>query len=52
MAIHQRGETLTDAQVKSIETWMESLTGPILTSYIKPPVLPRSSPQTPRPSGE
>ncbi len=27
MAVHQRGVTLTDTQVKSIETWMDSLTG-------------------------
>ncbi len=52
MAVHQRGEQLTDAQVKSIESWMGSLTGPIPTSYIKPPSLPRSTSQTPPPSGE
>ena len=52
MAVHQRGEQLTDAQVKSIESWMDSLTGPIPTSYIKPPSLPKSTSQTPPPSGE
>jgi len=52
MAVHQRGVTLTDAQVKSIEAWMDSLTGPIPASYIKPPELPRSTSQTPHPSGE
>jgi cytochrome c peroxidase len=52
MAVHQRGVTLTDAQVKSIETWMDSLTGPLPTSYIKPPELPKNTSQTPRPSGE
>ncbi len=52
MAIHQRGVTLTDAQVKPIEAWMDSLTGPIPASYIKPPELPRSTSQTPHPSGE
>ena len=52
MAVHQRGVTLTDAQVKSIETWMDSLTGQIPLSYIKPPELPKSTTQTPPPSGE
>lgn len=52
MAVHQRGTQLTDAQVKSIESWMDSLTGPLPTSYIKPPVLPKSTAQTPQPSGE
>ena len=52
MAVHQRGVTLTDAQVKSIEIWMGSLTGQIPMSYIKPPELPKSTSQTPHPSGE
>ena len=52
MAVHQRGATLTGAEVKSIETWMESLTGQLPMSYIKPPELPKSTSQTPRPSGE
>ena len=52
MAAYQRGAKLTDAQVKSIETWMDSLTGPIPMSYIKPPSLPKSTSQTPQPSGE
>jgi cytochrome c peroxidase len=52
MAVHQRGVTLTEAQVKSIETWMDSLTGQVPMSYIKPPELPKSTSQTPRPSGE
>jgi hypothetical protein len=52
MAVHQRGVTLTDAQVKSIEIWMDSLTGQVPVSYIKPPELPKSTSQTPRPSGE
>ena len=52
MARYQRGVTLTDAQVKSIETWMASLTGPIPADYVKPPELPKSTPQTPPPSGE
>ena len=50
--IHQRGVELTDAQIKSIETWMGSLTGEIPMSYIKLPELPKSTSQTPTPSGE
>src|SRR5579864_2408468 len=52
MAVHQRGVSLTNAQVKSIEVWMDSLTGQIPASYIKPPELPKSTAQTPQPSGE
>ena len=52
MAIHQRGIPLTKAQVKSIEIWMNSLTGQVPMSYIMPPELPKSTPQTPHPSGE
>jgi cytochrome c peroxidase len=52
MAVHQRGVTLTDAQLKSIETWMDSLTGPLPADYIKAPELPKSTSQTPRPIGE
>jgi len=52
MAVHQRGVELTDAQIKSIETWMGSLTGEIPTSYIKLPELPKSTSQTPQPSGD
>jgi len=52
MAVHQRGVTLTDAQVNSIEVWLDSLTGQVPMSYIKPPELPKSTSRTPRPSGE
>ena len=52
MAVHQRGVTLTDAQVKSIETWINSLTGPVPRDYIRPPELPKSTSQTPQPGGE
>jgi cytochrome c peroxidase len=52
MAVHQRGVTLTNAQVKSIEAWMDSLTGQIPASYIKTPELPKGTSQTPHPSGE
>ncbi len=52
MAMHQRGVTLTDDQVKSIETWLDSLTGQLPMSYIKQPELPKSSSQTPPPKDE
>lgn len=52
MAVHQRGLKLTNAQVKSIEAWMGSLTGPLPADYIKAPGLPESTSQTPRPLGE
>jgi hypothetical protein len=52
MAVHQRGVTLTDAQVKSIEIWMDSLTGQVPINYIKPPELPKSTSQTPHSSSE
>lgn len=52
MAVHQRGVNLTDAQVKSIEAWMDSLTGEIPTSYVRAPELPKSTPETPQPVGE
>ncbi|MDT8070346.1 MAG: cytochrome c peroxidase [Terriglobia bacterium] len=52
MAVHQRGVTVTEAQVKSIEAWMDSLTGQVPKSYIKRPQLPKSTSRTPRPSGE
>jgi cytochrome c peroxidase len=49
MAVHQRGVTLTDARVKSIETWMASMTGEVPSSYIKRPELPKSTELTPSP---
>ncbi len=52
MAVHQRGVTLTDTQVKSIEVWMDSLTGQLPMSYINAPELPKSTSQTRAPSGE
>lgn len=52
MGEHQRGVQLSDAQLKSIETWMNSMTGPIPTSYINPPDLPKSTARTPPPAGE
>ncbi len=52
MAVHQRGVILSDAEVKSIESWMDTLTGEVPTSYITNPELPKSTAQTPAPSGE
>lgn len=52
MAIHQRGVTPSPAQIKSIEAWMDSLTGQIPATYINSPELPRSTAQTPSPIGE
>ncbi len=52
MAVHQRGVTLTDAEVKRIGAWMDTLTGKLPISYIEMPELPKSTSQTPRPMGE
>ncbi len=52
MAGYQRGIKLSNAEVKSIQTWMDSLSGQIPMSYIKAPELPKSTSQTPLPSGE
>ena len=52
MAVHQRGVTLTDARVKSIETWMASMTGQVPTSYIQSPTLPKLTARTPLPGAE
>jgi len=49
MAIHQLGVKLTDAEVKSIVAFLDSLTGKIDPSYVKAPVLPKSGPKTPKP---
>jgi cytochrome c peroxidase len=50
MADYQVGETLSDAEIQSIETWMKSLTGAIPADYIKRPELPKSTSRTPKPS--
>lgn len=52
MAVHQRGSKLSDAQVKSIVTWLDALTGDIPLDYIRPPTLPKSTGSTPAPGGE
>ncbi len=50
MSEYQVGKTLTDAEAKSIETFLKALTGDIPGDYIKQPVLPKSTPKTPKPS--
>ena len=50
MADYQVGETLSDAEIQSIETWMKSLTGAIPADYIMQPELPKSTSKTPKPS--
>jgi cytochrome c peroxidase len=50
MADYQVGKALSDAEIQSIATWMKSLTGEIPADYIKPPELPKSTSQTPKPA--
>jgi cytochrome c peroxidase len=52
MGVHQRGSRLSDADVKSIVTWLDALTGEIPYEYINPPTLPKSTPNTPAPTGD
>jgi len=49
MAEYQLGKNLTDVQLKSIVTWLKTLTGDVPAEYIKPPVLPKSTAKTPKP---
>jgi cytochrome c peroxidase len=49
MASHQLARDLSDDDVKSIVTFLKSLTGDIPTEYIKKPELPKSTPKTPKP---
>lgn len=49
MARHQVGRELGDEDVKSIVTWLETLTGKIPTEYIAKPELPPSTDKTPKP---
>jgi len=49
MARHQLGKELSDEDVKSIVTWLETLTGEIPTEYIAKPELPPSTKKTPKP---
>ena len=49
MGRHQLGKELSDADVHSIVTFLDALTGPLPQEYIQKPQLPPSSPSTPRP---
>jgi cytochrome c peroxidase len=48
MAEYQLGKTLTDAQIRSIITWLGTLTGDLPAEYIKEPALPKSTAKTPK----
>jgi cytochrome c peroxidase len=49
MAKHQVGRELTDADSKSIVTFLGTLTGELPTAYIQEPKLPENGPKTPKP---
>lgn len=49
MGHHQLGKELTDAQVKSIVTWLGALEGTLDPAYVAKPALPESGPDTPKP---
>jgi cytochrome c peroxidase len=48
MAEHQLGRTLSNADVKSIVTFLEALTGKLPAKLIAEPELPKSGPNTPK----
>ena len=50
MAEYQLGKTLNDGQVRSIVTWLKTLTGEIPAEYISKPVLPEGTSRTPKPN--
>jgi cytochrome c peroxidase len=49
MSEYQLGLVLSEADVRSIIAWLNSLTGEIPAEYIKPPELPKSTAKTPKP---
>lgn len=49
MAEYQLGKKLSDEQAAHIVDFLKVLTGRIDPDYIRPPVLPKSTPTTPRP---
>ncbi len=49
MARHQLGREVTDEQVDAMVAFLNALTGELPKDYIKPPTLPASGPQTPKP---
>lgn len=48
MGKHQLGKDLSDEDIKSIATWLKSLTGELPTAYITAPTLPPSTDKTPK----
>ena len=50
MGQYQLGKQLKDEDVASIVTFLKTLTGAIPVEYIQPPVLPKSTDKTPKPS--
>ena len=50
MAQYQLGKQLKADEIASIVTFLKTLTGVIPVEYIKPPVLPKSTAKTPKPS--
>jgi cytochrome c peroxidase len=49
MATYQLGKTLTDQEVGHIIGFLKVLTGKIDPEYTKAPILPKSTPKTPKP---
>lgn len=49
MAEYQLGEQLSEAEVRSIDAFLKTLTGDIPGEYIKAPELPKSTAKTPKP---
>ena len=49
MVEYELGKDLTSAQVRSIVTWLGSLTGEIPQEYIRQPELPKSTAKTSKP---
>jgi cytochrome c peroxidase len=49
MGEYQLGNKLSEADVKSIVTFLDTLTGDLPANYIKAPELPKSTPKTPKP---
>jgi cytochrome c peroxidase len=52
MAEYQLGGNLSDGQVRSIITWLKTLTGVIPAEYVQKPILPPSTSLTPMPDLE
>ncbi len=49
MGEYELGKQLSETDVRSIATWLKSLTGEIPAEYIKEPALPKSTAKTPKP---